>query len=45
MKKATATVLMIVAGTLSAMCENRAPHPDAKWRIRFDKPAEWSLKG
>ena len=25
--------------------ENRAPHPDAKWRIRFDKPAEWSLKG
>ena len=25
--------------------ENKASHPDAKWRIRFDKPAEWSLKG
>ena len=25
--------------------ENKAPHPDATWRIRFREPAAWSLKG
>ena len=25
--------------------ENKAPHPDATWRIRFREPGEWSLKG
>ena len=25
--------------------ENKAPHPDAMWKIRFREPGEWSLKG
>ena len=25
--------------------ENKAPHPDAQWKIRFREPGEWSLKG
>ncbi|MBR6734191.1 MAG: hypothetical protein IKL96_07310, partial [Kiritimatiellae bacterium] len=25
--------------------ENKAPHPDATWKIRFREPGEWSLKG
>ena len=25
--------------------ENKAPHPDAEWKIRFREPAEWSLPG
>ncbi len=25
--------------------ENKAPHPDAEWKIRFRDPAEWSKRG
>ena len=25
--------------------ENKAPHPDATWKIRFAEPAEWSKRG
>ena len=25
--------------------ENKAPHPDATWKIRFREPAEWSKRG
>ena len=25
--------------------ENRAPHPDATWKIRFAEPGEWNLRG
>ena len=25
--------------------ENKAPHPDATWKIRFREPAKWNLKG
>ena len=25
--------------------ENKAPHPDAQWKIRFAEPGEWSKRG